>query len=114
MDMNKPQDQLPRIAFSILLALSLKERHGYEIIQQVDEDSNGKMQLGPGALYTSIKQLHKRGLITEVKRTDDPRRRYYKINAVGKKVLESELEYYENAIELARRRRVLNTHNRYA
>jgi DNA-binding PadR family transcriptional regulator len=107
--MSKTYNQLPQVAFSILLALSLKERHGYEIIQQIEEDSNGKIKLGPGALYTSIKQLRTKGLIAEVPKDDDKSRRYYKLTGSGQKVLEAELEYYQNVIELAKRRQVLQS-----
>jgi DNA-binding PadR family transcriptional regulator len=106
--MSKDNGQLPQVAFSILLALSLRERHGYEIIKQVEEDSNNKIKLGPGALYTSIKQLLANGLILEVKQKRDPRRRYYKLSASGSKALAAELEYYENVVALARKRQVLN------
>jgi DNA-binding PadR family transcriptional regulator len=105
--MPRQYNQLPQVAFSILLALSLKERHGYEVIKQVSEDSNGKINLGPGALYTSIKQLVEQGLIQEVVRQDDSRRRYYKLSQKGKTVLTEELDYYRNTIELARQRQVL-------
>jgi len=106
--MSKDYSQLPQVAFSILLALSLKERHGYEIIKQVEEDSNGKIKLGPGALYTSVKQLRNRGLILEVQHKDDTRRRYYKLSDSGFRVLADELEYYENAVLLAKKRQDLN------
>jgi DNA-binding PadR family transcriptional regulator len=105
--MRKQYNQLPQVAFSILLALSLKERHGYEIIKQIGDDSNGKITLSPGALYTSIKQLLERKLISEVDQQTDPRRRYYKLSAKGKSVLGSELAYYQNTIALARQRQVL-------
>ena len=105
--MKKQHNQLPQVAFSILLALSLRERHGYEIIKQVDEDSDGKIKLVPGALYASIKQLDEQGLIAEVKHTDDTRRRYYRLTGGGKKALASELEYYRNSLELARKRQIL-------
>jgi DNA-binding PadR family transcriptional regulator len=101
-------NQLPGVAFSILLALSLRERHGYEIIKQVEEDSRGKIKLGPGALYTSIRQLHEQGLIAEVKRSDDSSRRYYKLTGEGMRILEAELEYYQHALVLAKRRDVLS------
>ena len=105
---------MPQVAFSILLALSLKERHGYEIIKQVMEDSGGKVKLGPGALYTSIKQLNEQGLIAEVTQTSDPRRRYYRLTGKGTKILTSELEYYQNSVKLARQRQVLNMKVRHA
>lgn len=107
-------NRLPLVAFSILLALTVRERHGYGIIKQVEEDSNGKIKLGPGALYTSIKQLLARGLIIEVEHTDDVRRRYYRLSDVGYKILSEELSYYENAILLAKQRQVLNRAATYA
>jgi len=106
--MNKEFSQLPQVAFCILLALSLRERHGYEIIKQVQEDSNGKINLGPGALYTSIKQLRERGLILEVVHKDDIRRRYYKLSGDGAQALEEQLRYYDNVVSLAQKRKLLN------
>lgn len=106
-------NQLPQVAFCILLALSLKERHGYEIIRQIEEDSNYKIHLGPGALYTSIKQLRKKGFIAEVNKPDDTTRRYYKLTGAGIKALEYELEYYQNAVELAKQRKLIKDHSLY-
>jgi len=103
----KKFNQLPQVAFSILLALSLKQRHGYEIIKQVIEDSGGKIKLSPGALYTSIRQLHEQGMIEEVERADDTRRRYYRLTDRGRSTLRAELDYYEATIALARQRQVL-------
>lgn len=105
--MSKNYTFLPKVAFSILFALSLKERHGYEIIKQVEEDSSGKIKLGPGALYTSIKQLHKKGLIVEIeKNSKDSNRRYYKLTAEGMRVLQDELDYYSSTLTLARHRHI--------
>lgn len=105
--MSRDYNQLPQVAFNILLALSLKERHGYEIIKQVQEDSNGKINLGPGALYTSIKHLRSSGLIIEVTHSDDTKRRYYKLSESGAEALRKELEYYEGVLSLARKRKLL-------
>lgn len=111
--MPKQYNQLPQVAFCILLALGLKERHGYEIIKQIEEDSNGKIHLGPGALYTSIKQLCKKGLIVEVSKPDDTKRRYYKLTAEGATALEEELTYYSTALKLARQRRLVKSSYQY-
>jgi DNA-binding PadR family transcriptional regulator len=107
--MKRQYNQLPQVAFSILLALSLKERHGYEIIKQVAADSSAKIKLSPGALYTSIKQLLEQKLIVEVKRDYDTRRRYYRLSDKGKAMLAEELQYYQNSVTLGRQREVLET-----
>lgn len=105
--MQRQYNQLPQIAFSILLALSLKERHGYEIIKQIAADSDGKLRVSPGALYTSIKQLNEQGLIKEVAQAEGARRRYYQLTDKGKKTLSAEVAYYRTSVELARQRQVL-------
>lgn len=112
--MTRQYNQLPQVAFSILLALSLKPRHGYEIIKQVDEDSFGKISLGPGALYTSIRHLHEGELIEEVIVPEDTRRRYYKLTDKGCDTLNQELEYYKNSLELARKRQIFLLGRSYA
>lgn len=112
--MKKQYNQLPQVAFSILLTLGIKPRHGYDIMKQVADDSNGKVKLGPGALYASIKQLNEQGLIEEVNLETDTRRRYYRISDTGRQVLTAELEYYQNSVELARQRQLLTFEVTYA
>jgi DNA-binding PadR family transcriptional regulator len=89
------------------MALSLKPRHGYEIMQQVKEDSMGKINLGPGSLYTAIKQLVSDGLIEEALQSDDSRRRYYRLTKKGWSRLDAEIKYFENTIRLAKQRGAL-------
>ena len=105
--MPRQYNQLPQVAFCILLALALRPRHGYEIIKQVEEDSSGRIRLGAGALYTSIKQLCEKRLIEEIVVPEDTRRRHYQLTEKGRAALGQELEYYKNSLELARRRRAL-------
>jgi DNA-binding PadR family transcriptional regulator len=52
--------------FHILLTLADGSRHGYGIMQEIRERTEGALELGPGTLYRSIKQLLGRGLISEV------------------------------------------------
>lgn len=90
----------------ILLALSTTERHGYGIMKQVEEDSQGKVTMGPGTLYGSISRMIDAGLIKESKKRvdpelDDERRIYYKLTAHGRTALSAELERYRDVITLA-------------
>src|SRR5579872_1502755 len=101
--MKRSMDLLPHISFSILMALSLRPRHGYEIMQQVEHDSLGKIRLGPGSLYTAIKQLDDAHFIEEVP-GEDVRRRYYRLTKRGWDRLHAELAYFDNTVVLAKQR----------
>lgn len=101
---------LPQVSFSILLALSLKPRHGYELMQQIEHDSKGKVKLGPGALYGSIKQLQSDNLIEEMPFEDESeRRKYYRLTKKGWDILSAEISYFENTVRLAAERNLLST-----
>lgn len=100
---------LPQVSFSILLALSLKQRHGYELIQQIDDDSQGKLKIGPGSLYGAIRQLHDDSLIEEVPaEPEHERRRYYRITQIGRERLGAELRFYEASLSLGKQRQILD------
>jgi DNA-binding PadR family transcriptional regulator len=95
----------------ILLALSTKERHGYGIMKQVESDSQGKVNMGPGTLYGSIGRMIEAGLIRESDKKidpemDDARRIYYKITGLGQKSLASELERYREVVAVAKQKRL--------
>ena len=89
--------------FYILLSLAIKSRHGYEIMKQVEQDSGFKVLLGPGTLYGSIKRMLQAKLIEEVA-GDNPRRKYYILTEKGRASLTSEIERYNDAVELAKRK----------
>lgn len=93
MTQNSPNDLIPLTpaVFHILLSLADGEKHGYAIMQAVDDLSNGSVKMGPGTLYGSIKRMQKNKLIIEVEpRTDpdldDERRRYYQLTEFGQRV----------------------------
>jgi len=65
--------------FHILLTLAEGQRHGYGIMQEVERRTGGAVELGPGTLYRSLRQLLDRGLIVEVEAdpgASQPRRPY--------------------------------------
>src|SRR5579863_6377687 len=91
-------DPLPAAAFHILLALADGDLHGYGIMRQVEEQTGGRVRLGPGTLYSSIQALLEEGLIEEIEAPDPPagagprsnapkdRRRLYRLTSSGRKI----------------------------
>jgi DNA-binding PadR family transcriptional regulator len=94
--------------FYILLSLRSKQRHGYEILKDVESGSMGSVRLGPSTLYTSLKKLLDAELVEEVDRPKDadPRRRYYRLTSSGLTALAGELDRMEKALAVARPRAV--------
>jgi len=97
--------------FHILLALSSGERHGYGIMKQVEADSQGKVTMGPGTLYGSLKRMLDSGLVRESDKRVDPemadqRRIYYQITGMGAEALAAELERYQRIVTIAQQRKL--------
>ena len=91
--------------FHVLLALSDRERHGYGIILDVLERTDGALRLGTGTLYTAVARLADLGLIADADRRDD-RRRYYRLTSTGRAVLRAETARLESLVRHAHDRRV--------
>src|SRR5215471_14590629 len=99
---------LPPATFHILLALMDQDRHGYAIIQDVEERTRGELRMSAGTLYRSIARMVEQSLITEVtKRRDeseDTRRRYYRLTPFGEAVARAEMRRLSDLVRLARQR----------
>jgi DNA-binding PadR family transcriptional regulator len=102
-----PETQLPLKAnwFHILLCLVGQEQHGYGIMQEVLERTDGKVRLWPATLYGSLKKLIEEGLIAEsderpAAELDDARRRYYKLTDLGRRVLDLESARLEELVRI--------------
>jgi DNA-binding PadR family transcriptional regulator len=80
--------------FHILIALGDDERHGYAIMQDVADRTDGHVRMSPGTLYGSIRRMLDEGLIEERFRRaaagDDERRRYYRVTKFGREVAAAE------------------------
>jgi DNA-binding PadR family transcriptional regulator len=80
--------------FQILIALADRPLHGYGIMLDIAERSEGKVKLSPGTLYGSIKQMLEDGWIAEVagrSAGDDERRRYYRLTRDGREAARQEM-----------------------
>ena len=109
---SQPVVPLPVSEFQILLALADEERHGYAIMREVAERTDGEVQIGPGTLYGSVKRMLAAGLIEESDERPDPglddeRRRYYRITALGRKTAVAEARRMERLVGIARAKRLL-------
>ena len=114
MDAMKPDDLLPLTpaVFHILLVLADGEKHGYAIMQDVTIISEGKVKMGPGTLYGSIKRMLEADLIEETgERVDhqlsDERRRYYQLTDFGKRVVTAEAQRLSSLMSAIRTTRLL-------
>ena len=103
-----PQERLPLTppVFHILLALAEEERHGYGIMQDVARQTGGALQLGPGTLYGCLKRMLAAGLVEESEERPDPalddeRRRYYRMTALGKRIVRAEAQRLAGAVTVA-------------
>jgi DNA-binding PadR family transcriptional regulator len=105
-------DPLPSAAFQILLALAGQDLHGYAIMRQVEKQTEGRMRLGPGTLYSSIRTLLEARLISELDSCEDAklgneRRRYYRLTSAGRKLAQAEAERLADLLRVARGKKIL-------
>jgi DNA-binding PadR family transcriptional regulator len=109
-----PEKMLPLTpaVFHILLALADGERHGYAIMTEVSQNTEGRMQMGPGTLYGTVKRMLADGLIEEANERPDPalddeRRRYYRMTDFGAKVAAAEARRMSGLVKTARGKRLI-------
>ncbi len=97
---------LTPVVFEIALALGAGERHGYDIMQEVERRTDGRIVLHPGTLYRALSRLLELGLIEELDERPagdtDERRRYYRLTALGRGVARAEVERLASQVSAAR------------
>jgi DNA-binding PadR family transcriptional regulator len=105
----EPESFLPlnRDTFQILVSLADRDRHGYAVMKDVLERTDGALRLSPSSLYSAIRRLLDQELIEEVAKRpapadDDERRRYYRLTALGRAVATAEARRLERLLKDAR------------
>jgi DNA-binding PadR family transcriptional regulator len=103
--------RLPASVLYILVALAAGEKHGYAIMRDVTDLNGGRVTMGSGTLYGSIKRMLDQGLIEAADERPDPslddqRRRYYRLTALGHRVGAAERRRLESLIDTARLRQL--------
>lgn len=102
---------LPPSVLHILLALADADRHGYAIMREVQTLSGGRISMGPGTLYGSIRRMLEQGLIEETDARPDPvlddeRRRYYRLTSHGRNVAAAECDRLADLVAVADARKL--------
>jgi DNA-binding PadR family transcriptional regulator len=97
---------LKRVEFLVLLVLADGESHGYRIVREMADRTQGRVSVLPGNLYAVLRRLSKEGLVAEVAPQPAPdladqRRRYYGITPFGRRVLAAEAEFMRALVQAA-------------
>jgi DNA-binding PadR family transcriptional regulator len=99
---------LTEATFYILLSLSPAPKHGYAIMKEVKELSDGRIVFSTGTLYGALRRLLEQGWI---KRVDDPEpnptdreRKAYSLTDKGRKMVNAEIERLESLLRTAQQR----------
>lgn len=99
---------LTEATFFILLSLAPAPKHGYAIMKEVRELSNGRVKFSTGTLYGAIRRLLEQGWI---KRVSDPepnptdrKRKAYALTDKGRKVVNAEVERLKSLLSTAEQR----------
>ncbi len=98
--------------FHILLALSDQDRHGSDIVREVESQTSGDLKLWPAMLYGSLEQMEDADLVVELDNAERPegtsgRRRYFRITADGQRMLADEAARFSRLAELAASKSIL-------
>ena len=95
--MGNNQGALTEAVFYILLSL-IQCRHGYGIMQNVHQLSQGRITLAAGTLYGAINTLLDKGWIEALPEAKDSRKKEYKITDEGTAVLKTEIKRLEELL----------------
>jgi DNA-binding PadR family transcriptional regulator len=102
---------LTPLTYRILLALADAPLHGYGILKAVARGAEGEPEPEAGTLYAAIKRMRDEGLIDVAPaprdERSDPRRRYYRLTASGRRAARKESERLLSLVELAREKKLL-------
>lgn len=90
---------LTEVTFYILLSL-FTPKHGYAIMQFVEEKTNGRLSLGAGTLYGALSSLEEKEWIALYGKNEG-RKKEYLITALGKEIAEKELARLRELAQIA-------------
>lgn len=97
---------LTPVPFEILLALCRGPLHGYGIVREIREQTDGQIDLSTSSLYTAVRRLLRDGLVADARDhpTEDsagPARRYYRVTPFGLAVARLEAQRLKGRVKMA-------------
>ncbi len=95
--------------FAILLSLAEGEKHGYAMMKDAVKPEFGGITLGPGTLYGTIDRMMRDQLVEESGKTDNERRRYYRLTELGLGALTAEMVRLNAAVTQGRKLGLIET-----
>jgi DNA-binding PadR family transcriptional regulator len=104
------QNNLPltEATFFILLSLAPEPNHGYAIMKDVHQLSQGRVMLSTGTLYSALKRLLEQGWIRRNEATDNNSngrlRKTYSLTSLGKHILQAEVQRLEGLVSASQSR----------
>lgn len=105
-------DDIPPLTpavFHVLLALTGGDRHGYAILKDIRQRTDGRMTMQAGTLYGTLQRLLDLGWVDEIDPPDDEadsRRRYYRLNREGRTAIQADVQRMDDLVKAARAARV--------
>jgi DNA-binding PadR family transcriptional regulator len=86
----------------IMMSLAGQPRHGYSILKDVEEMSDGRVQLSTGTLYGALRRLLDDGWIERFEERESSRgRQAYRLSARGRSNLQTEVTRMKHLTRLA-------------
>jgi DNA-binding PadR family transcriptional regulator len=101
-------DQLTPLSAAVLFALAGGASHGYGIIKEIEDATNGEMRPRTGSMYLALHRLQESGLIEEAEtRGGDQRRRLYRLTPEGRTAARAEAERMAQLVRLASAKKLI-------
>ena len=101
-------ETLTPLSAAILFALADGASHGYAIIKEIEELTDGEMSPHTGSMYLALHRLLEDGLIAESPaKGEDARRRYYKLSDAGREAARIEARRLAQLVKVASAKRLI-------
>ena len=103
--MSEHSKPLPPIEVLALVALGEKPRYGYELVERIEDLTDGRVSIRPGNLYRVLHRLEARELVEEAEppaeiTEEESRRQYLRATSEGLRVARDQLDMYARVREL--------------